>query len=273
MDLLTKLERRFRHLAVPHLVTAIVIGQVIVYTLAYLQRVQGLPGINIDAIVRLRPDLILQGEVWRLVTFLFEPPRTWFVWMLLYWYAMWFIGLALERTWGAFRLTLYLFIGYAATVGVSFFLPAGFEATNAYLYSSLFLAFARIYPDFVFYIYFVLPVKVKWLAALTWVYFALDIAAGGWPVFWLVLATVADFLLFFGVDIFARVKDAKRKQDFRLKVASGTKPIVHECRTCGLTSAMAPRTAFRYCSQCAGQCCYCPDHLRNHEHVVEAKPE
>jgi len=47
------------------------------------------------------------------------------------------------------------------------------------------------------------------------------------------------------------------------------KPIQHECRVCGLTSGMAPKTAFRYCSQCAGQQCYCPDHLRDHEHVTE----
>lgn len=272
MDLLSNLERRFRHLAVPHLVTAIVIGQVMVYALTYLQRAQGLGGIDIDSIVQLRPDLILQGEVWRLVTFMFEPPPySWFVWVLLYWYVLWFIGVALERLWGAFRLTLYLFLGYAATVAVAFFLPAGFEATNAYLYSSLFLAFARVYPDFVFNVYFLIPVRAKWLAALTWVYFAMDVYFGGWPAFWLVVASVADYLLFFGVDIFARIKDAKRRQEFRIKVEAGAKPITHECRVCGLTSAMAPKAAFRYCSQCAGQCCYCPDHLKNHEHVMEGE--
>lgn len=270
MDWLKYLEHRFGQLAVPNLVPAIIVGQILVYALAYWQRAQGNAAFDIESLTHLRPDLVLRGEVWRLLTFLFEPPRLVFFWTLIYWYALWFIGSALERLWGAFRLTLYLFLGYAATVAVSFLLPPGMEATNAYLYTSLFLAFASIYPDFVFYIYFVIPVKAKWLAAITWAFFALQISFGGWPEFWLVMATVADYLLFFGANIFGRIKDSKRKQEFRLKVEAGQKPIAHECRVCGITSSMAPRMSFRYCSKCDGQCCYCPDHLKDHEHVVES---
>ncbi|MEQ8848119.1 hypothetical protein [Botrimarina sp.] len=269
MKQLDRLEKRFGRLAVPNLVPAIVIGQVAVYALAALQdaRGRGPAALDVDALVQLRPDLVLRGQVWRVVTFLFEPPRYSLIFLLLHWYVLWFIGQALEQMWGAFRLTLYLLVGYAATVAVAFFLPPGM-ATNAYLYSSLFLAFASLYPDFVFHIYFVLPMKAKWLAAITWAVFALRVFTGGWPVFWLVLATVADYLLFFGYGAVKRLGEARRRQEFRAKAERAAKPIVHECRVCGLTNQMAPRTAFRYCSKCAGQQCYCPDHLGNHEHVV-----
>lgn len=265
---LRQLERRFAPLAVPHLAPAIVIGQVAVYGLAYLQQARGAAGVDILGMVQLRPDLILQGEVWRVVTFLFEPPNYELLWLFFHWYAMWFIGRSLERLWGAFRLTLYLLIGYAATVGVSFFLPPGM-ASNTYLYTSLFLAFARVYPDFSFYIYLLIPVKSKWLAAFTWGFFAVSIVTGGWPQFLLVSATVADYLLFFGYDLVRQIKDTKRKQDFRVKADRGSKAVVHECRVCGVTSQMEPRMSFRYCSACAGQQCYCPEHLKDHEHVVD----
>jgi len=268
MKLLNRLENRLSQFAVPHLVSVIVLGQISVYFLWYMQQLQMLPGDDIRGLVELRPERILKGELWRIVTFLFEPPRTHFIWLLLHWYVLHFIGQALERTWGSFRVTLYLLVGYAATIGVAFFLP-DMHVTNAYLYTSLFLAFAKLFPDFTFLLYFVLPIKAKWLAGVTWLFFGLSIYFGGWPEFWLVLATVADYFLFFGFDMAARVKDARRRQEFKLKVAAGSKPITHECRVCGLTRDMAPRAAFRYCTKCAGQCCYCPDHIQNHEHVVD----
>ena len=273
MKLLDRLEKRLGQYAVPRLVTVIVFGQIAVSVLTYLQQAQLLQGADIRELVELQPDRILKGEVWRIITFLFEPPRTSIIWLLIHWYVLHFIGQALEQTWGSFRLSLYLLIGYVATIGVAFFLPRDMHVTNAYLYTSLFLAFARLYPDFVFYIYFVLPVKVKWLAAITWLFFAISIYAGGWPTFWLVFATVADYFLFFGFQLATRVKDVRRQQEFKLKVAAGSKTITHECRVCGLTRDMAPRVAFRYCSKCAGQCCYCPDHIQNHEHVVDPKAE
>ncbi len=268
MDIFDRLERRFGRYAVPNLVTGIVVGQMLVFALSYLQQMQGMAaGPNVANLVSLRPDLILEGQVWRLVTFLFEPPRIGLLWLAFHWYLMHFFGQVLQRDWSEFKLTLYLLIGYAATVAVSFFLPPG-SATNSYLYTSLFLAFAQLYPDYTFHIYFVLPVKVKWLAMLTWIFFALRILGGGWPQFWLVLATVADFALFFGVRAITNLKHARRRHDFQKRVAKGQAAIRHECRTCGLTSDMAPKTIFRYCSQCAGQCGYCPEHLKNHQHVV-----
>ncbi|QDU88157.1 hypothetical protein Pla175_15280 [Pirellulimonas nuda] len=262
----SQLERRLSWLAVPNVVPAIVVAQVLVYLIDKTQAGQG-PAMNVGAKIALLPDRVLQGEWWRVVTFLFEPTGGMLIWQAFTWLLLWSFAGAIERAWGTVSLNLYLIVGYVATVAVAFVIPEG-RATNVYLYTSLFLAFAQLYPDTVFYIYFVLPVKAKWLAALTWLFFALRVYSGGWPEALLVLATVADFLLFFSLDLFRSVGHARRKQKFKKLSEQGADRLTHECRVCGLTSQMAPKASFRYCTKCAGTACYCPEHLHKHEHLV-----
>ena len=42
------------------------------------------------------------------------------------------------------------------------------------------------------------------------------------------------------------------------------------CHVCGKTDLSHPQLDFRYCSKCAGDQCYCPEHIQNHAHVVAA---
>lgn len=267
MKWLRRLEHRFGRFAVPNLVPAIVVGQIIIYALIVFEKAQGRPPLIFKAI-QLLPGRVLAGEVWRVFSFLIQPPDVSPLFLFFFWYLLYMYGSVLERDWGAFRFNLYLLIGWIATVTVSFFLPAG-AATNIYLYTSLFLAFAQLYPDFTFLIFFLIPVKAKWLALFTWVMFGVSISEGGWPQFWLVLATVANFLLFFAGKLWRHVNHARRRQKFKTLAPKTKKAMWHECRVCGLTSEMAPKGTFRYCSQCAGQQCYCKEHIRNHEHVVD----
>ncbi len=81
-----------------------------------------------------------------------------------FWYLFYLMGTALERSWGTFRYNVFLLIGYVDTVGVAFIVP-DVPANNAFLQGSVFLAFAYLFPDFVMYIFFILPVKIKWLGA------------------------------------------------------------------------------------------------------------
>lgn len=265
MNLLDRLESRLPWLAVPNVVLFIVAGQALVTVVSMLQK----GAIDPLEHVQLLPSRVLDGEWWRLLTFMFQPPQTSLAFQLLTWLALWSLSGALERAWGTIRLNLYLLIGYVATVAVSFFLPDG-AATNEYLNTSLFLAFAQIFPDAIVYmwlVYFPVPVRAKWLAALIWLFFGVRVYLGGWPQFWLVMATLADFLLFFGVRALVGFSDYRRKQKFRAMVQQSADRVQHECRVCGLTSVMAPRTSFRYCTLCAGAACYCPEHLKNHEHI------
>ena len=114
----------------------------------------------------LAPPAIYDGQLWRLLTFLFVPPRqspfSMFFWLyLLYIYAS-----ALENEWGSFRFTLFYLVGAAATAAVGFVHVFGI-VPNIYLNASLFLAFTALFPDFELLLFFVLPLKVKYLGYLT----------------------------------------------------------------------------------------------------------
>jgi membrane associated rhomboid family serine protease len=268
MSFLDKLERRFGRFAVPHVTVALIACQVVVF-LANLATVGGAK--PIQPILELVPERVLYGEVWRLVTFLAVPPPIHPVFLLCFIYLYYLMGTALERTWGVFRYNVYLLIGYVATVAVAFILPEQ-PAKNAYLLGSVYLAFAYLFPDFELYVFFLLPVKIKWLALLTWLFYGWTVVFGSWDNRLMVLASVGNFLLFFGKDIAQQVRTAHRRMGIRAASLSTRKPAYyHRCTVCGITDRTDPQMEFRYCSKCAGDRAYCMDHLRSHDHV--AAPE
>src|SRR5690606_5700220 len=109
--------------------------------------------------------------------------------------------------WGAFRYNLFLGIGYVATIAAGFLVPDA-AVNNGFLYGSVFLAFAHLYPDFTLYLLLLLPVKIKWLALLTWIGYAWVFVVGTWSDRVSIVAAVANFLLFFSVDIWQRMRSA-----------------------------------------------------------------
>ena len=84
----------------------------------------------------------------------------------------------------------------------------------------------------------------------------------------MIAASVANYLLFFGRDLLQEVRHSHRRMRFQTKAMGAQLQIVHKCHSCGVSSDDDPKMQFRYCSKCEGDCCYCPEHLRNHEHVV-----
>src|SRR5713101_8707822 len=155
MRWLDTLERRFGFLGIPGLIRIVVAFSALVFLLVRL---------NPDFIsaLDLHPDRLRHGEIWRLVTYIFIPQTFSFLWIIFVLWFLWFIGEGLERAWGAFRVTLYVLVGMIGTTITAFFFGSNFS--NSMLISSLFFAFARFYPDVVIYLFFILPVKIKWLA-------------------------------------------------------------------------------------------------------------
>ena len=267
MSLLERLEQKLRRFAVPHVTLALVFCQVLAYAVIQAQPEPKLKQALQERLL-LIPDLVLAGEAWRLATFLVVPPITNIFFAFFFWYLFYLMGTALENYWGAFRYNLYLLIGYVATVAVSFLTPA-LPSSNGYLQASVFLAFAFLNPDFEIYLFFLLPVKIKWLALLTWIGYALAVVSGDWHGRALVLASVANFLLFFGRDIVERVRVGRRRMAVQAaRFAVKERPYFHRCTVCGITDRTHPAMDFRYCSKCAGARGYCMDHLRNHEHIT-----
>lgn len=270
MTILSRMERKFGRFAIPHVTLGLIVCQVLAYAFIFAPRlVQNQE--PFDERLFLIPRLVLDGELWRLATFLVVPPFTNFFFAFFFWYLFYLMGTSLERHWGAFRYNVYLLIGYVATVSVSFLTPDS-SASNGYLQASVFLAFAFLYPEFELYIFFLLPVKIKWLALLTWIGYGLTVALGDWSSRLLVLASVANFLLFFGSDILERIRIGRRRMAVQAaNFAVREKPYFHRCLTCGTTDRTHPNMEFRYCSKCAGNCCYCMEHLKDHEHVAASE--
>lgn len=267
-SLLDRLSRRFGAWGVPHVTAALILGQVAAFVLNWDRP-------DVAAKLTLMPDRVLDGEVWRLVTFVFYPPLTNPILAFFGWYLLFLMGNALEESWGAFRYNIYLLIAYVATVIAAFALPRA-EGTNVYMLSSVFLAFATLFPNFEICLFFLLPVKIKYLALLTWILYLLPFLAGDWEGAALVLAAVSNYLLFFGRDIWSLVRHNKRRMDFqrRRQTLATAHRIIHTCAVCGATQDTHPQREFRYCSKCQGSFAYCDEHLRNHEHVVTtAAPE
>jgi len=89
-----------------------------------------------------------------------------------------------------------------------------------------------------------------------------------------VVAAVFNFLVFFGRDVLHDMQHRHRRMQFQSRSLQGRetkgRKMAHACHVCGLSSADSPKTPFRYCSECGGDYCYCPEHLANHEHVKTA---
>lgn len=275
MSLLSKLEKRFGRFAVPNMTAVLVAGQVIVYGLTYYgpnANPQGgvpQPDAQFLEMLTLVPSQVLAGEVWRVVTFLFVPPIEYLLFAFFFWYFFYIMGTALEATWGTFRYNIYLLLGFSATVVAAFVTP-DMPATNGFVQGSVFLAFAHLYPNFVIYLFFILPVKIKWLALLTWIGYFFAVATGTWTTRVLVLASVANFVVFFGREVLTRMTTGHRRMTSEAGRLGQPKKRVHRCTICGISSEDDRNLDFRYCSKCAGGQCYCPEHIRNHEHVAES---
>jgi membrane associated rhomboid family serine protease len=268
MSLLKKLEARLRRWAIPNPTAIIIAGQVMLY-LVQMGRDAGQAGGNAFDKIYLDPGRVLQGEVWRLVTFAFVPPQTALIWAIFGWLIFYFFGTTLENTWGTFRYNVFLFIGIVANIAAAFIawsMGALSAADNGFLYGTVFLAFARLYPDFVINLFFVLPVRIKWLALVAWIGYGYAFVSTGWMGRLLIIASLLNYFVFFGGEHIREWKQGHRRRAFQARTAKVSKP-VHKCLVCGLDSEASPKTAFRYCSKCAGQCCYCPEHIQNHKHV------
>lgn len=118
----------------------------------------------------LNPERILDGEVWRLVTFIFYPPSTgrYLILSLLIIYIYYSITKTLTLVWRPFKFNLYMLIGYLSQIIGAFFvyfvLRQNIILYPNYTFFSIFIAFALTFPDAVFYIYFLFPIKAKYFA-------------------------------------------------------------------------------------------------------------
>ncbi|MBO4653847.1 MAG: hypothetical protein J5649_11080 [Lachnospiraceae bacterium] len=251
----------------------------------------------------------LHFQLWRLITFLIQPieqNNIFFVLITMYLY--YFIGNMLEMKWGSFRFNLFYFSGVLFNIlmcvvvylfmlivyGTGISVPVSLEYINL----AMLFAFAVEFGDVQMLLFFVIPIKVKYLgmfvaAMYGYAFISVFIKENFMSFLYLFIPFVIgimNFLIFWFVTRKARrahkrtVADMRRRYMYMQGVrtgeregtvvnqAAGRKVITrHRCAVCGRTELDDDMLEFRFCSKCEGNYEYCMDHLYTHTHVVREK--
>lgn len=221
---LNALERKLYRFNIPPIMRylIIVMGGVFVLDLALAMSTAYTSRFSLISYLTLNIPAVLRGQVWRLVTWLVVPLNSSPIWILVSLYFYYSIGTALENRWGTRRFLIYFSIGAVANIVAAFVVHAmtGYGyGVNEYLYLSLFIAYAALYPDMQFMLFFILPVKAIWLAVIDLVFFLSAIFVGGSVMRAAAIASLVNVALFFGQDIYQMCRNRyaqwKRRRMFR----------------------------------------------------------
>ena len=300
LNWLDKLERKFGRYAIPNLTVYLLAGYVIGFAVYYLAP-------NLLRYLTLEPYYILHGQIWRIISWVLIPPTgslfSLFFLVLLYYS----LGTALERTWGTFRYNVYIFSGILFTAvgafilyGVSSLLGAqslGLWTTvngyityptmfsTYYVNMSIFLAYAATFPDYEVLLFFILPIKVKFLGIIYGAMLVYQFIVGygtssalfyyNLGIRFVITASLLNFVVFFFTSrrkvrrgpIRITRQQAAKQQSFRHEAKKSGSITRHKCAVCGRTDETNPELEFRFCSKCNGNYEYCQDHLFTHTHV------
>ncbi len=269
---------RHPNLAIPGLIRYIIGANVALYIL------QMFAGAGTLDFLALQPSAVLRGEIWRIFTFALFPTNGGF-WLLISCMFYYWLGTSLENIWGSAKFTFYYVSGTLLTALASILvylidgIPLSIYGAD-YVNSAMFFAYALYNSEAMVRIYFIIPIKMKWVAwfeaALYAVSVLLSIVQGLWGMAMMPIIAMFNLFIFFSPELHRRVDYVKAKSrpeaiQFRKAVREQQKQrgYNHKCAVCGKTDTEYPNLQFRYCSKCAGYHCYCEEHIFNHVHFTE----
>ena len=213
MRWIDKLERKYGRYGIPNLMNVILIGQVILWVLIMF--------VNKDlySVLSLTRTGLLHGQIWRLISFVFLPTLTTSILSLaLQLYFYWWIGNSLERAWGDFRFMVYWIVGMVGAV-ISCLIAGG--GNTAGLFLSMFFAYAWMWPDQQVLLFFIIPIKIKWLGWVSMGLWVIQFVTGSFATKLCLLFGIAGFLAFFGKELWdwcrTTLRDYKRRRDWNNK--------------------------------------------------------
>ena len=232
--------------------------------------------------------LILQGQVWRLITYPLTYRIDNLLLMAVSLFCYYSIGRAIETIWGTLRFNLF-YVSGVILMDVYCMLFGGY-ASVTYLNLSLFLSYATLFPDAQFLMFFIIPVKAWIFALVDLSIVIMDLIVYPFPYNLFSVISLANYFLFFGKDVLNVVPLSwriKLSRLFKKQPAAPKRPKViqfdaaayqaakeaqkiaytHRCTVCGRTDVSNPELEFRYCSRCKGYYCYCEDHISSHSHI------
>lgn len=286
---------KHRNIGIPNLMLFISIGTALVYIISMItDPFFEYTGTSVlYEVLSFNRTKILQGQVWRLFTFVFTYNAGNSLLTAISLICYYSLGRAMEHIWGTLRFNLYYLCGiilmdiYCMIVGG--FVNVFVAADVTYLNLSLFLGYATMFPDARFLLFFIIPVKAWIFAVIDLALMVYSLIADPFPLNLFSVIALANYFLFFGKDVINVFPPSWRKNTSGVSsrkpkpsgpkvipfpgsgsseagAASAKAPYTHRCTICGRTDVTNPELEFRYCSRCTGYRCYCEDHINNHTH-------
>ena len=140
------------------------------------------------------PYAFWAGEYWRIFAFpIFDSP----IWLTFFCLYVYFIYGMLETSWGEAPTTIFTVFTYAMAVVASLAFGQSMEIWTTTIII-VGLAFGTLFPEMEFYLFFVLPVKAKWLSALGGLIFLYEFITGTMATRGFLLIVLSPYLIFFG---------------------------------------------------------------------------
>lgn len=251
MRFLDKIERKLGFLAFQNLTLYLIIGQVAMFGLASFSPN---PELVLGNLV-FTWERFLAGEFWRIFTFVLIPPQTYWLFLVFAWLIFYMMGSFLEQHWGTFRYNLYLLVGVLGAL-LSGLIHPYYPVLNHYLGLSIWFGFAYLNPNYELRIYFILPVKVKWIAFFSLGLLVLQFVGSSFVGKVIIIGSLLNFPLFFGADILRRFRSKQRVSKMKAEREKLEQEPFHTCSICGATDISDPDLDFRYrkegaiCSRC-----------------------
>ncbi len=222
---LYKLERKISKISIQRLMSLVSGAMLLIFLFDLIVGNMSEGAVSLYGLLCFDLGSILQGQVWRLITFVFlYPSGSNMIFILLGIYFYWWVGTALEAKMGTPRFNLYYIFGIVCSIiagvviGLIIWLITGAPTmmmTNEYLNLSLFLAFATMFPDVQVMLFFIIPIKVKWLGYIDGALLLFSFIIGGMFARIAIAVAMLNYLIFFGPHL---VRVCKRKyQEYKWK--------------------------------------------------------
>ena len=207
-----KLERLITPIAIPNLIMYIVIGMAVVFAVDMLA--PGMGKASLSPFITFSRAHILKGQVWRILSFVFAYPASNALFIIFAFYMYWLFGTTLENHWGTSKFCLFYYSGIIGAIIAGFITGS---ATNTFLDISMTIAFAIFDPDFTIMLFFFIPVKIKYIAYVTGALVLFLFILGPLYIKISILFSLINLLLFFGDDLFLKIKYTANHWKYKLK--------------------------------------------------------